>query len=116
MNDPDRPITHQDIMALDDLEAKVERVFSAVRGLREDQLGLVLAIAQYGALWIAADAHILPHVTGAEREVMRRDMIDALLAHSMPAGKAYAQAMIAEGTLHGRVRESPDLPGSWPSR
>ncbi len=106
----------QEILQLDDLEACVERVFAAVRGLREDKLGLVLAIAQYGALWIAADSHVVDEPNEKRRKKMRGAIIHALLEHTLTSGKQYAEAMIAEGSIRGRTRPSGEQPGSWPAR
>jgi uroporphyrinogen-III decarboxylase len=98
-----RPVTIKDIHTLDELEANVERVFAAVRGLREDETAFVLGIAQYGALWMAADARITER-NATKREKLRDDLVAALLKYSMESGKEYAKIMIDEGSIRGRVR------------
>jgi hypothetical protein len=89
------------IQNIDALEANVERVLKAVRGLREDETSLVLAIARYAHAWMATKAHC------PDDERLQRKMIRQLLALSESSGKAYAEAMIAEGSIRGYVRKGP---------
>ena len=113
---PDEIDDNEKIMLIDDLEACVERVFASVRGLREDKCALVLAIAQYGLLWFAADAHIIEAKNAKARKKARGKLIHAVLTHSTDVGRQYAEIMIAEGHLRARVRESQEPHGSWPAR